>query len=202
MWLNERHVVDAEKIPISTAEGNSSFGILAAMRGTFLTATLRVVHSAIDKHCRLLTFEKPQSALSLVAMSPPPRRKLQEAVDLTLTPPDSLPASQTIARVVAAKGKNLYQVTTPSETLLVELEAKFRSTIWMKRGGYVLIDTTSLAVRDNKIDGEIVNVVRDEKEWRKAPFWPKEFSKKPAAVDSDGEESKVGQMPPSDDEDV
>lgn len=86
--------------------------------------------------------------------------------------------------------------------LLVELEARFRSTIWLKRGGYVLVDTETLADRENKIDGEIVNVVRDERAWRKAPFWPKDFVKKSTVVnDSDEEESTVGKMPPSEDED-
>lgn len=133
----------------------------------------------------------------------PPRRKLQATVEETLTPPDSLAESQTLARILAGKGKNLYEVkTATAEILLVELEAKFRSTIWLKRGGYVLIDTSTLATRENKIDGEIVNVVRDEKAWRKAPYWPKEFSKKPAVApaDSDEEESNMGKLPPSDDE--
>lgn len=131
----------------------------------------------------------------------PPRRKLQATVEETLTPPDSLTEEQTLARILGAKGKNLYEVATPSaETLLVELEARFRSAIWLKRGGYVLVDTSTLATRENKIDGEIVNVVRDEKAWRKAPYWPKEFSKKAAVVDSDEEESNVGKMPPSEDD--
>lgn len=133
----------------------------------------------------------------------PPRRKLQATVEETLTPPDVLTADQTLARILGAKGKNLYEVETPeSEKLLVELEAKFRSTIWLKRGGYVLVDNGTLATRENKIDGEIVNVVRDEKAWRKAPFWPKEFSKKAAVVDSDEEESNVGKMPPAEDDDA
>lgn len=132
----------------------------------------------------------------------PPRRRLQETVEETLTPPDNLPTTQRIARIIGAKGKNLYQVqTATSQILLVELEAKFRSTIWMKRGGYVLIDTSTLAERGNKIDGEIVNVVRDEKVWRKASFWPAEFSKKSASLDSDEDESNAGKMPPSEDED-
>jgi probable RNA-binding protein EIF1AD len=132
----------------------------------------------------------------------PPRRKLQATVEDTLTPPESIPASQCLAQIVGAKGKNLYQVRTAApQVLLVELEAKFRSTIWLKRGGYVLIDTSTLADRDNKIDGEIVNVVRDEKAWRKASFWPQAFARKSASLDSDEDESTVGKMPPSDDED-
>ena len=130
----------------------------------------------------------------------PPRRKLQATVEETLTPPDTLQEGQVIARVVKAEGKNLYTVELPSaKTLLVELEPKFRSTIWLKRGGYVLVDTNSLAERDNKLDGEIINVVREEKRWRKEPYWPKGFEKKERAPTGSGdEESTVGKMPPSD----
>ncbi|KAK5947526.1 hypothetical protein PMZ80_001678 [Knufia obscura] len=133
----------------------------------------------------------------------PPRRKLQATVEETLTPPNALDKGQYIARIKNAAGNNLYHVELPNGmALLVELEARFRSTIWLKRGGYVLVDTETLADRENKIDGEIVNVVRDERAWRKAPFWPKDFVKKSTVVnDSDEEESTVGKMPPSEDED-
>lgn len=131
----------------------------------------------------------------------PARRKLQETVEETMTPPDNLQDGQLIARIVGAAGKNLYRVQLPSsQNLLVELEAKFRSAIWLKRGGYVLVDTTSLADRENKIDGEIVNVVRDEKNWRKAAYWPKEFMKMAANLDGNEDESTMGKMPPSDSE--
>lgn len=136
---------------------------------------------------------------------PPPRRKLQATVQETLTPPDQLKDSQSIARIIGAAGNNLYNVELPdSKTLLVELDARFRSKIWLKRGGFVVVDTATLADRDNKIDGEIINVVRDERVWRKAHFWPQEFAKKSAistdSDDEDEEESRVGKMPPSDEE--
>jgi probable RNA-binding protein EIF1AD len=133
----------------------------------------------------------------------PPRRKLHETFEATLTPPDALASSQSIARVIKAEGNNLYSVELPSaEKLLVELPARFRSTIWLKRGGFVVVDAEALADRDNKLEGEIVNVVRDERQWRKESYWPKEFVKRPAAVISDsGEESTVGKMPPSDEDD-
>ena len=131
----------------------------------------------------------------------PPRRKLQATVEETLTPPDNLADGQMIARIVKAEGKNLYTVHSPSsETLLVELEARFRSTIWLKRGSYVLVDRSALADRENKLDGLIVNVVRDEKAWRKEKYWPEEFVKKLIATE-DEDESNVGKMPPSEDED-
>jgi probable RNA-binding protein EIF1AD len=103
---------------------------------------------------------------------PRPKRNLLAAVEDTLTPPSVLPPSQIIARVTKLAGKNLVNAeTAEGKPLLVELEAKFRSTIWIKRGSYVVVDTQALADRDNKLDGEIVNVVRDEKEWRKMSYW-------------------------------
>lgn len=101
-----------------------------------------------------------------------PKRNLLATVEETLTPPNALPGSQSIARVTKAAGNNLYNAELPSgQAILVELPAKFRSTIWIKRGSYVLVDTKALADRDNKLDGEIINVVRDEKEWRKQNYW-------------------------------
>ncbi|KZM25848.1 uncharacterized protein EKO05_0009089 [Ascochyta rabiei] len=128
-----------------------------------------------------------------------PKRNVLATIEDTVTPPDVLPESHLIARIVKAEGKNLYNAELPGgKPILAELEAKFRSTVWIKRGSYVVVNTSSLADRDNKLDGEIVNVVRDEKAWRKMSYWPKEFVKKPAYEDSDEEESTVGKMPPSD----
>ena len=133
----------------------------------------------------------------------PPRRKLQGIAKETLTPPDNLRHGLSIARVVKGEGNNLYSVELPSlKTLLVELPSRFRSTIWLKRGGYVLVDADALADRENNLDGEIVNVVRDEKEWRKEAYWPKEFERKAAAPNhSDEEVSTVGKLPPLEDDD-
>lgn len=142
-------------------------------------------------------------SLSISTMGPP-RRKLQATAEETVTPPDNLQDGQVIARVVKAEGNNLYTVESPpGKALLVELEARFRSSIWLKRGGFVLVDTTSLADRENKLNGEIINVVRDEKRWRKQPYWPPEYAKKrDSAPGSDDEESRVGKLPPSEDDDA
>jgi probable RNA-binding protein EIF1AD len=103
---------------------------------------------------------------------PRPKRNLHATVEDTLTPPDALSESQAIARVTKAAGNNLYNAELPGgKPILVELVAKFRSTIWIKRGSYVVVDNEGLADRDNKLDGEIVNVVRDEKQWRKMSYW-------------------------------
>jgi len=55
--------------------------------------------------------------------------------------------------------------------VLAELGEKFRSKIFIKRGSYVVVDKTMLAERENKLDGEIVNVVRDERAWMKMGYW-------------------------------
>ncbi|KAI4714218.1 hypothetical protein J4E89_001668 [Alternaria sp. Ai002NY15] len=129
-----------------------------------------------------------------------PKRNVLATIDSTITPPDALAPNHAIARITKAEGKNIYAAELPDgKSVLAELEARFRSTVWIKRGSYVVVDTSALADRENKLDGEIVNVVRDEKAWRKMSYWPKEFVKKSTYVqDSDDEESTVGKMPPSD----
>lgn len=102
----------------------------------------------------------------------PPRRKVLATAEETLTPPDELLDTHQIVRAIKATGNNIYLIETPSkDQMLVELPARFRSTIWIKRGSYLVIDTKNKEERDNKIGGEIINIVRDEKAWRKAPFW-------------------------------
>ncbi|KAI4761006.1 putative eukaryotic translation initiation factor eIF1a-like protein [Aureobasidium sp. EXF-3400] len=136
---------------------------------------------------------------------PKPRRNLQATAEETMTPPPSLTSTQSVARVQQAAGNNLYRIELPdTKVLLVELPARFRSTIWIKRGGFVLVDTGAMNERENKLDGEIINVVRNEKEWRKQGYWPKEFVQRISYADeddSDEEESNAGKMPPSDSED-
>lgn len=129
-----------------------------------------------------------------------PRRNVQAAADETSTPPSTLTATQSIARVIKATGNSLYSCTLPNGTeILVELPSRFRNTIWIKRGGYVLVDIKNADVRENKLDGEILNVVRDEREWRKEMYWPKDFVKVSAYEEYDEEDSTVGKMPPDDD---
>jgi probable RNA-binding protein EIF1AD len=134
-----------------------------------------------------------------------PKRNIQATADETSTPPSSLSPDELICRVDKATGNNLFSViSAPGKTLLVELPAQFRSTFWIKRGGYVLVNTAAFEERDNKLDGEVMTVVREERAWRKQKYWPAEFTKKTSYEDSDDEEedeSVVGKMPPSPDSD-
>jgi len=142
-----------------------------------------------------------------------------------------------LARVTRLAGNNLYEVTYPvpsshSSTgldskaqipdittpapipgTLVELPARFRNAIWLKRGSYVVVDTSAFSARDNKLGGEIVNVVREEREWRKMGYWPRgegnEGFEKRREVYGDGSEEdssgdekerRAGRMPTPEDE--
>ncbi|KAH6660440.1 hypothetical protein BKA67DRAFT_653619 [Truncatella angustata] len=133
-------------------------------------------------------------------MGRPKRNALAAATEST-TPPDELSATQSLACVVKAEGNNLYSCSLPDKrTVLVELADRFRNTIWVKRGGYVLVDLRPTDDVKERVDGEIVNVVREEKLWRKQRYWPKEFAQV-VYSDEEEEESNVGKMPPSDSED-
>jgi len=103
---------------------------------------------------------------------PRPKRNILAAAAVTSTPPDLLSEGQSLARVIKAVGNSIFLVEQPGgKELTVELSAHFRSVLWIKRGSYVLVDTLALAERNNKLDGEIVNIVRDERAWRKMNYW-------------------------------
>ncbi|KAK4032996.1 hypothetical protein C8A01DRAFT_20012 [Parachaetomium inaequale] len=135
-------------------------------------------------------------------MGKPKRAAVLAAAQESMTPPDELTETQFVARVVKAEGNSLYTCELPSgKPAIVELEPKFRNTIFIRRSGYVLVDLASAEERlkTSRVMGEIINIVRDEKEWRKQPYWPKKFVKNTYGEDED-EDSTVGKMPPSDSE--
>lgn len=112
---------------------------------------------------------------------PRPKRTVLAAASESTTPPEALAVNQSICRVVKAEGNNLYTCQLPNsstpgdgaQTVLVELAARFRNTIWIRRGGFVLVELTPAGERtgNSKVEGEIVNVVREEREWRKQVYW-------------------------------
>ncbi|KAI0899871.1 nucleic acid-binding protein [Annulohypoxylon nitens] len=128
------------------------------------------------------------------------KRNMRAAAEEAITPPDQLTETQSLAKVIEAEGNSLYTCSLPNrQTVLVELATRFRNTIWIKRGGYVLVDLTSSKEEKVRAEGEIVNIVGDEKEWRKQSYWPKEFPR--FTYEDSDEDSTTGKMPPSDSED-
>lgn len=109
-----------------------------------------------------------------IDMGKPKRAAVLAAAQKSTTPPNELTHTQFVARVIKAEGNSLYTCELPNgKTAIVELEPKFRNTIFIRRGGYVLVDLESAEERlkTSKTMGEIINIVRDEKAWRKLPYW-------------------------------
>lgn len=105
-----------------------------------------------------------------------PKRDILATVVESATPPDELTPSQSLARVVKAEGNSMYTCELPNKKAgLFELQSRFQNTVWIKRGGYVLIDVAPATgegrASNSRVAGEITNVVRDERQWRKQPYW-------------------------------
>lgn len=147
--------------------------------------------------CAVLAY----TAQHLFSTMPRPRRTIFATIDAAITPPNNLLPPHCIARIIKPEGKNLFRAElSDGKPVLAELEPRFRSTVWIKRGSYVVVDLSTIAASQNKLNGEIVNVVRDEKSWRKMDYWPKEFIKQSVFEEGDLEVPKVGTMPPDTDE--
>ena len=135
----------------------------------FVAREVSVVVSQINSTCNVFFFVDTSMGRS--------KRSFLATAEETSSPPASLPTGHIIAQIIKAEGTYLYSVHIPShsEPLLVELPSRFRSQIWIKRGGYVVVNTSAFDNRDNKLDGEIENIVRNEREWRKYPYWLEPF---------------------------
>ena len=111
---------------------------------------------------------------------------------LVTDPPDTLAQGQLICKVDSICGNNIYSVVCPpvastttdsslgapglksGSKVLVELPPRFRNTLWIRRGGFVLVDTHDgqEGRRNNKIVGTIAAVIQDVRVWRKMTYWP------------------------------
>ncbi|KAG7113224.1 S1-like domain-containing protein like [Verticillium longisporum] len=69
------------------------------------------------------------------------KRNILAAAEESTTPPSALEPNQSVAKVIKAEGNNLYTCLLPNKKdILLELAQRFRNTIWIKRGGYVLAE--------------------------------------------------------------
>ncbi|KAG5520024.1 hypothetical protein PMAC_001100 [Pneumocystis sp. 'macacae'] len=104
------------------------------------------------------------------------KKKIQKLGQITINPPDELSDSQKIACVVEIKDHDLYLCKTANgETLLAELPPRFRCKIWVRRGGFVVLNTQTFDKKECKIQAEISIVIQNEKAWRKKKYWPDIF---------------------------
>lgn len=75
-------------------------------------------------------------------------------------------------RIVKPQGNNLYACELSDKMpVVLELAQRFRNAIWIRCGGFVLAQRYDADANNSRAAGENVNVVRDEKLWRKQPYW-------------------------------
>ncbi|KAF7725535.1 hypothetical protein EC973_009565 [Apophysomyces ossiformis] len=92
---------------------------------------------------------------------------------------------QQYARVIGPRGNSQHEVEfADGSRKLVTLPPRFRNTVWVKRGHYVIVDP-SLGTTSDKVCGEIVRVLfpKHIKVLENDGEWPSEFSKKQGHVE-------------------
>ena len=102
-----------------------------------------------------------------------PRSKAQISKALSaLDPPASLQPNQTIARVDRPLGHSRYACLLPSKAVVTtDLDERFRQTVWVERGNYVLLEHYDPKEVEGEAVAKIINIAKDEKQWRKMPYW-------------------------------
>jgi len=89
-----------------------------------------------------------------------------------------------IVQVTDIRGTNILEVQYPNqERILCLMPAKFRKTVWVKKGGYVMIEPFKELIKkdkykDEKLLGRIMHILLPQqiKELKKAGIWPQEFN--------------------------
>eukprot|EP00191_Tetraselmis_sp_GSL018_P000904 CAMPEP_0177608164 /NCGR_PEP_ID=MMETSP0419_2-20121207/18317_1 /TAXON_ID=582737 /ORGANISM="Tetraselmis sp., Strain GSL018" /LENGTH=236 /DNA_ID=CAMNT_0019102819 /DNA_START=118 /DNA_END=825 /DNA_ORIENTATION=- len=135
-----------------------------------------------------------------------------------MLPQDDVPApteNQAIVRAREPRGSNIFQVEYPNGLqTLVLLPARFQRRLWVRKGGYVIIEKSEEAeIEGSKITGTISAVLFPEhvRELKKQPgVWPSEFEDSSQAQDvlqsgsgapqpsnSDGEEDGLPPLEPN-----
>lgn len=126
-------------------------------------------------------------------------------------PPSELRDNEVLVSVIKPRGNNLYDVSVPASevercpllssedhkslAILVNMPPKFRNTIFVKRGGHAIISLYEDSEEESKVKGDFCNIVTNQREWAKYPYWPIEFKKQ-----EEEERSRDMMMPSDDDE--
>ncbi|XP_073954720.1 probable RNA-binding protein EIF1AD [Choristoneura fumiferana] len=83
--------------------------------------------------------------------------------------------NQYIVKVLRSMGNNLHMVKKPcGEVHYVSMPTKFRRSIWIKRGNYVLVEPI---LEGKKVKAEIVKIFNKDsiKFYKENNIWPEEF---------------------------
>uniref|UniRef100_A0A7E4ZYW6 Probable RNA-binding protein EIF1AD n=1 Tax=Panagrellus redivivus TaxID=6233 RepID=A0A7E4ZYW6_PANRE len=83
---------------------------------------------------------------------------------------------QRVAQVGQSRGNNLHEVVDETgERYLASMPTKFRNTVWIKRGQFVVVEAIE---EGDKVKGEIVNVLDEESilHLENTGRWPAHFA--------------------------
>lgn len=84
--------------------------------------------------------------------------------------------NQTLVKVLGPRGNHLYEViAADGTTFLASMPSKFRNTVWIKNGSFVVIEPIE---EGNKVKGEIVKILLKHhiKQMKKDGKWIQEFN--------------------------
>ncbi|XP_068731234.1 probable RNA-binding protein EIF1AD isoform X2 [Montipora capricornis] len=84
--------------------------------------------------------------------------------------------NQQIVKVVSSRGNNLHEIeTSDGNKFLVSMPSKFRKSVWIKRGDFVIVDPIK---EGNKVCAEIVYILygKQIKYLKSEGLWPKAFT--------------------------
>lgn len=87
------------------------------------------------------------------------------------------------------------------------LPQKFNKKLWIRKGGYVIVEEEEKAAADTKVTGLIITILYDEhiKQLKKRGEWPEDFStdiREGELVGSDREEEEAIEREGSEDDDL
>ncbi|KAL9954370.1 hypothetical protein ACROYT_G041895 [Oculina patagonica] len=109
-------------------------------------------------------------------MSKATKRKhvAKEVLDVYVVPDPN----QQIVKILGSRGNNLHEVETSDGTkFLVSMPSKFRKSVWIKRGDFVIVDPIE---EGNKVCAEIVHILygKQIKYLKSEGLWPTAFTEK------------------------
>ena len=116
----------------------------------------------------------PYSLFSIMSSSTKKKHVMAEVLDEFELPKET----ESIVRIVGGKGNNLHMVEdSSSEQFLVSMPRKFRRSVWVKRGDFVVVQPIE---EGDKVKAEIVRVLYKEqiKYIKEEGRWPRGFAGK------------------------
>ena len=155
---------------------------------------VRHCHRLRHRHCRLRRrrgYHRGKQPRAHSDFSPPPTH-LQQALQSYASPPGP---NEVICRAQGSRGGNKVDVMLPDGfQALVILPARFRKQIWIRNGGFLIVEVIEDAERGGErvFNGEIVRVLLkdDEKHLRGLDggvWWPERWSVREEAEAEEGE---------------